>query len=166
MCSVTSVIIVIMSLLLMLCCILIGKLCMPIKTDIFLLLAISIQFGEEQYSTSEELEAVNVTLTKNTVSEQTFSLNITSSDSSLDDIDLETIGPVVFPPDQQTLSVTIPLVNDDETEGTETHLLRIVQDPNGPQFNASNRQQATIVIRDDEVVGELAKIHTYSNLML
>ena len=126
--------------------------------------AISIEFGEEQYNTSEELEAVNITLTKNLISEQTFSFNITSSSpDSLDDIDVEMIGAVDFPPDQQTLSVTIPLVNDDETEGTETHLLRIVQDPSGPQFDALNRQQTAVVIRDDEVFGELSK---YSMLML
>ena len=122
----------------------------------YLCVAISIGFGEEQYNTSEELEAVNVTLTKNMVSEQTFSIDLTTAESSVDDINLVTT--VDFPPDQQTWNVMVPVVNDDETEGIETHVLRIVQDPSGPRFNASSGQQALIVIRDDEVFGELTKI--------
>ena len=126
----------------------------------FLLVVISIEFGEEQYNTNEELEGVNITLTKSVASEQTFFLNVTRSSIDMNgdafgNLNVEEVGVIEFPPDQQTLNVTIRVMNDNETKGMESHMLRIVQDSDGPQFVKLGRQQTRIVITDDEVFGEL-----------
>ena len=116
---------------------------------------ITIEFEQDEYTSREDLDAVTVTLTKmNVTTEQTYLLQLMPNTSLSSDFDLDAVGVFAFPPEQQTLNVSIPFVNDDETEGTEVHLARLMSSANGPQLMlVSDKQRAVIVLKDDEAFG-------------